>query len=124
MGKGAGLVMPYCDSFAMNEHLAKSALRSRRAITPFCILDQAGWHLTSQASTFPTNITILPLPSKSPELNPVENVWQFMRDNCLSNRIFKNYDDIVDQCCHAWNKVVDQPWRIMSIGLRDWAYGL
>ena len=56
------------------------------------------------------------LPPKCPELNPVENVWQFMRDNWLSNRVFKSYDDLVDHCCVAWNKLVDQPWRIMSIG--------
>ena len=72
----------------------------------------------------PDNITIVPLPPKSPELNPVENIWQFMRENWLSNRIFKSYDDIVDHCCHAWNKLVDQPWAIMSIGIRDWAHGL
>src|SRR5262249_23715539 len=66
------------------------------------------------------NITIILLPPKCPELNPVENVWQFMRDNWLSNRIFKSYDDLVDHCCAAWNKLVDQPWRIMSIGLRQW----
>jgi len=54
---------------------------------------------------------------------PVENVWQFMRDNWLSNCIFKSYDDLVDHCCAAWNKLVDQPWRIMSIGLRQWAHG-
>jgi hypothetical protein len=44
-----------------------------------------------------------------------------MRDNWLSNRIFKSYDDLVDHCCEAWNKLVDQPWRVMSIGLRQWA---
>ena len=63
------------------------------------------------------------LPCDSPyKLNPVENVWQFRRDNWLSNRIFKSYDDILDQCCFAWNRLTDQPWRIMSIGLRDWAH--
>jgi hypothetical protein len=46
-----------------------------------------------------------------------------MRDNWLSNRNFKSYDDIVDHCCFAWNKLADQPWRIMSIGLREWAHG-
>jgi transposase len=66
---------------------------------------------------------VIALPPKCPELNPVENVWQFMRDNWLSNRIFKSYDDLVDHCCEAWNKLVDQPWRIMSIGLRQWAHG-
>jgi transposase len=70
----------------------------------------------------PPNITIMALPPKCPELNPVENVWQFLRDNWLSNRVFKSYDDLVDHCCVAWNKLVNQPWRIMSIGLRQWAY--
>ena len=50
-------------------------------------------------------------------------IWQFLRDNWLSNRVFKSYDDLVDHCCAAWNKLVDQPWRIMSIGLRSWAHG-
>ena len=59
---------------------------------------------------------------KCPELNPVENVWQFMRDNWLSNRVFKSYDDILDHCCFAWNCLNDQPWRIMSLGLRTWAH--
>src|SRR5262249_32680165 len=68
------------------------------------------------------NVTIITLPPKCPELNPVENVWQCMRDNWLSNRIFKSYDDLVDHCCEAWNKLVDQPWRIMSLGLRQRAH--
>jgi hypothetical protein len=51
----------------------------------------------------PANITIVPLPAKCPELNPVENVWQFMRDNWLSNRVFGSYTAIVDHCCDAWN---------------------
>jgi hypothetical protein len=50
-----------------------------------------------------------------------ENIWQFMRQNWLSNRIFKSFDDIVDHCCYAWNTLIDQPWKIMSIALRDWA---
>jgi transposase len=105
----------------MNLHLAEIAT----AITPgrhaALLVDQAGWHL-SQRLVVPTNITIIPLPPKCPELNPVENVWQFMRGNWLSNRVFKSYNDIVDHCCDAWNKLTDQPWRIMSIGMRDWAY--
>ena len=71
----------------------------------------------------PVNISIVAIPSKSPELNPQENVWQFMRHNWLSNRVFCSYDEIVDHCCDAWNKLVEQPWRIMSLGLRDWAHG-
>ena len=86
------------------------------------LLDQAGWHLSDQVAV-PANITLLPLPPKCPELNVMENVWQFMRDNWLSNRIFQSHEAIVDHCCDAWNRLVDQPWRIMSIGLRDWAHG-
>ena len=86
------------------------------------LLDQAGSH-TSQKLTVPANISLLPLPPKSPELNPVENVWQYLRGNWLSNRVFASVAEIVDRCCHAWNKLTDQPWTIMSIGLRDWAMG-
>ncbi|MEM7566485.1 MAG: transposase, partial [Pseudomonadota bacterium] len=71
----------------------------------------------------PENITLLSLPPRSPELNPVENVWQFIRDNWLSNRVFKNDDDMVALCCEAWNKLIDQPHRITSIGWRNWAHG-
>jgi transposase len=85
------------------------------------LLDQAGWHMTGKLSV-PSNITLMPLPAKSPELNPVENVWQFMRENWLSNRVFASYKDIIDHCCYAWNKLIDQPWRITSIGLREWAH--
>jgi DDE superfamily endonuclease len=67
----------------------------------------------------PPNITLIPMPAKCPELNPQENVWQFMRENWLSNRLFNSYDQIVDHCCDACNKLIDQPWRIMSIGMRD-----
>ena len=86
------------------------------------IVDRAGWHLTDKLE-IPDNITILPLPPRAPELNPMENVWQFMRDNWLSNRVFKSYEDIVDHCCDAWNKLTEQPWKIMSIGTRKWAHG-
>jgi transposase len=122
-GKGAGLVLPFCNTAAMELHLAEIS----QAITPgahaVLILDQAGWH-TSPKLVVPANITILPLPPRSPELNPVENIWQFMRDNWLANPVFKSYNDIVGHCCFAWNILVSQPWKITSIGLRDWAHRL
>src|SRR6516165_7894145 len=121
-GKGAALIMPACNTEAMNLHLAEIAATVAPAAHAILLVDQAGWHLSTRLLV-PANITIILLPPKCPELNPVENVWQFMRDNWLSNRIFKSYDDLVDHCCAAWNKLVDQPWRIMSIGLRQWATG-
>lgn len=120
-GKGAALVLPFCNTAAMNLHLAEIGTMvtpSKHAVLP---LDQAGWHLAAEVAV-PNNITLLPLPPKCPELNVMETVWQFMRDNWLSNRIFQDHDDIVAHCCHAWNALIDQRWRIMSIGRRDWAH--
>jgi len=86
------------------------------------LMDQAGWHMTGKL-VVPSTISIIPLPAKCPELNPVENIWQFMRDNWLSNRIFTSHESIIDHCCEAWNKRIDQPWRIMTIRRRQWARG-
>ena len=113
--------MPRCDSQAMTLHLAEIATQVAPGAHAVVLLDQAGWRL-SHRLTVPPNMTLVPLPAKCPELNPQENVWQFMRDNWLSNRVFKSYDQIVDIGCDAWNKLTDQPWRIMSIGMRHWAY--
>ncbi len=121
-GKGAGLVLPRCNIQAMNLHLAEIATQVAPGAIAALLLDQAGWHISNKL-VVPANIVIVHLPPKCPELNPTENIWQFMRDNWLSNRVFKSYTEIVDHCCEAWNKLMDQPWRIMSIGLRDWAHG-
>lgn len=118
-GKGAGLVLPRCTTEAMALHLAEISQAVAPGSHAALLLDQAGWHVSSKLKV-PSNITLVPLPAKAPELNPVENVWQFMRENWLSNRVFTSYTDILDHCCDAWNKLVDQPWTIMSIGLRDW----
>jgi len=122
-GKAAGLILPECNIEAMNLHLAEIAA----AVAPGApgahaalILDQAGWHVSDKLMV-PPNITLVPLPPKCPELNPIENVWQYMRANWLSDQIFETYDDIVDHCADAWNKLAARPWTIMSIGMRDWA---
>ena len=114
--------MPFCDTEAMQAHLLEISTMVARDAHAVLLLDQAGWHFAG-ALVVPENITLLPLPPRSPELNPVENVWQFLRDNWLSNRVFSGYDDIVAHCCEAWNEFIDQPWRIRSIGRRQWAEG-
>jgi transposase len=120
-GKGAGLVLPSCDTEAMAAQLEEVSQAVAPGAHAVLLLDQAGWHVSPKLKV-PANITLLPLPPRSPELNPVENVWQFVRDNWLSNRVFGSYEQIVDHCCDAWNKLIDQPWLIMSIGLRTWAH--
>lgn len=120
LGKGAGLVLPSCNTDAMIRHLAEIARTVAPGAHAVVLMDQAGWHMTG-ALVIPNNISIIALPAKCPELNPVENIWQFMRDNWLSNRIFNSYDEILDHCCEAWNKLIAQPDRIASIGCRQWA---
>ena len=120
-GKGAGLVMPYADTEAMNEHLRLISNEVAPNAHALVLLDQAGWHTTPRLEV-PDNVTLMPLPPRAPELNPVENIWQFLRDNWLSNRVFTSYEDILAHCCEAWNELTEQPWRIRSIGMRKWAH--
>ena len=116
------MVLPYCDTKAMQAHLAEISQAVAPGAHAVLLLDQAGWHITPKLKV-PGNISLLLLPPRSPELNSVENGWQFIRDNWLSNRIFNSYEEILDHCCDAWNRLVDQPWIIMSIGMREWAHG-
>ena len=119
-GAGAALVLPACNSEAMQLHLDEIATKVTPGAHAIVLLDQAGWH-GAKALKVPSNISLMPLPPRAPELNGQENIWQFIRQNWLSNRVFKSFDDIVDHCCYAWNTLIDQPWKIMSIARRDWA---
>ena len=112
-------MLPACNSEAMQLHLDEIATRSPPVRTRSCssIRPVGG----AKILRVPSNITLMPLPPRAPELNGQENIWQFMRQNWLSNRVFKSFDDIVDHCCYAWNTLIDQPWKIMSIAKRDWA---
>ena len=113
--------------------------QARRPQGPCCcdhgqIEHSAGWHTTGKL-VMPKNLTVRPcartngalaasllLPSKSPELNPVENTWQYLRANHLSNRVFETYDAIIDASCDAWNALMAKPDAIHSIGMRKWAH--
>ena len=70
----------------------------------------------------PRNITPIFLSSRAWELNPVENIWQYLRANWLSNRVFDTYDAIIDAACEAWNKLIAEPPTITSIGMCEWAH--
>ena len=119
-GKGAALVLPRCDTHAMSRHLAEVAQAVAPGAHGVILMDRAGWPCAKEL-VGPDNLTLVLLPAQAPELNPVETIWQFLRDNWLSSRVFASYTDIVDHCCYAWNRLIDQPWIIMSIGLRYWA---
>ena len=120
-GTGAALMMPKANTHAMQAHLHEIA----RAVAPrahaVVLMDRAGWHITGQLK-IPDNITPILLPARAPELNPVENVWQYLRQTYLSNRVFDDYPAIIDAGCQAWNRLIEKPSKIMSIGMRQWAH--
>ena len=121
LGKGAALMLPWANTETMQMHLDEISYHVARKSHAVILMDRAGWHTTGNLNV-PKNITIILLPSRSPELNPVENIWQYLRANWLSNRVFEDYDAIIDVGCEAWNKLLTQPNTIKSIGMRNWAH--
>ncbi len=119
-GVGAALALPRADTEMMQLHIDEMALHVAKGAHAVLLLDRAGWHTTSNLC-WPKNITPILLPSRAPELNPVEQIWQFLRANYLSNRVFENYNDIIDAACDAWQRLIALPQTITSIGTRDWA---
>lgn len=112
--------MPEVNVAAMNKHLAEISRNVSVGAIALLILDGAGWH-SSPRLKIPGNIVLLRLPPYAPELNPAENIWEYLRGNQLSNRLYKDYEDIVDACCNAWNALMGLPEVISSIGSRDYA---
>ena len=117
---GAALVLPYANTEAMNRHLVEISRQVKAGAHAVLVLDGAGWH-GAAGLAIPENITLLPLPRYSPELNPVENVWQYLRQNQLSLRVWPDYTAIVASCCQAWNALMKMPDRLASITRREWA---
>lgn len=114
-----GLVMPTINSYAMKIHLEHITERIPEGRHAAILLDRAAWHTTSRLKKF-TNLTLIPLPKASPELNPVEQLWQQLRDNDLSNCCFDGYEDIVETCCLAWNRYTERPGAIRRLCSRKW----
>jgi transposase len=105
----------------MQLHLQEISRNIARGAHAVLLLDRAGWH-TTKALQVPRNITLIFLPSRAPELNPVENVWQYLRANWLSNRVFDTYEHIIEAACEAWRHLLENPKAITSIGMRRWAH--
>ncbi len=120
-GVGAAIVMPTVNTEAMNEHLAEVGAQVASGAHALLVLDGAGWHRAGEKLIVPSNITLLPLPPYAPELNPMENVWKYLRENTLCSLEWDTYDAIVQACQAAWQFLVGDPPRIRSIGGREWA---
>ena len=112
--------MPYANTEAMNLHLQEISRTVALGAHAALGFDGAGWH-TSPALELPQNITPVCLPSYAPELNPTENIWEYLRKSYLALRVLEDYDAIVDACCKAWNDLIAMPDRLASITGRNWA---
>jgi hypothetical protein len=120
-GVGAAMITPAANTEMMNLHLAEISTQIAPGARAVLVCDGAGWHQRGKELKVPDNITLLSLPPYSPELNPMEKVWDYLRQNKLCATVWDSYDDIVDACTTAWNWLIADPARITSIGLRDWA---
>lgn len=110
----------------MSLHLSEISKEVAPGAHAVLVLDGAGYHGTARTRrprglTVPGNITLLHLPPSSPELNPMENVWQYLRQNKLANRVFRGYPQIVAACCEAWNFFANDQATVASVTTRTWA---
>jgi transposase len=103
----------------MIQHLSQISKATEYGRHAVVIVDGAGWHTSDTTHQF-DNVTLIKLPPYSPELNPIEQVWSWLRQHCLSNRVFKDYAEIVEQVSCAWNRFISVPKRIKTICYRDW----
>ena len=117
---GAAIVMAAANTESMNAHLKEISMQVAPGAHAVLICDGAGWHAKSKDIVVPPNITLVTLPGYAPELNAMENVWQFLRNNRLGAQVWKTYNDIVRACSNAWNWFVSDAARIASIGAREW----
>ena len=113
------LVMPYVNTEAMQVFLDRFAATIGDDEHVAMVLDQAGWH-ASGALRIPDNVTLVPLPPYSPELNPVERVWLHLKERFLSHRLLADYDAIADAACNAWNRLCAEVGRLTSLCSYPW----
>jgi transposase len=116
-GASTALVTPTVNTELMNKHLEFIAREAGPDSHVVLVLDQAGWHV-AKALEVPRNITLLYLPPYSPELNPAERVWGYMRSHYLSNRIYRDYDELFKETSLAWNRLDEA--RLQSITDTQW----
>jgi transposase len=120
-GIGAAMITPAANTEMMNLHLAEISTQVAPGAYAVLLCDRAGWHQPGGELLVPDNIRLLHLPPYSPELNPMENVWDYLRQNKLCATVWDSYDDILEASRIAWNWLIADSARIRSIGTRDWA---
>jgi transposase len=106
------LVMPQVSTQAMMVFLAAFAASLPAGV--HAVLDRTGWHVAKRLSV-PANVSLIHLPPYSPELNPVERIWFYLRERWLSHRLFADEDAIVEGCCRAWRSLIAETGRLSTL---------
>ena len=111
--------MPRLDTAMMTVFLAELA----HAVTPgahgIVLMDRASWHSTDDL-VVPANLSLVFLPPYSSELNPIERLWLYLKENRLSYCVFQTTAQIIDACCDAWNWLLAETGRIRSLCSYPW----
>ncbi|WP_197498437.1 IS630 family transposase [Vibrio scophthalmi] len=118
-GIGEALVVPWVNKDIMINHLEQISKATEKGRHAVVIMDGAGWHTDDIASEL-NNVSIIKLPPYSPELNPIEQVWSWLRQHYLANQSFTDYNDIVCKVCRAWNSFLECRDRVTKMCQRDW----
>ena len=113
-GDASGLITPNVNTGVMNAFLEQFSAELPEDAHAAMVLDRAGWHTTT-ALRVPANVTLVPLPPKSPELNPAENLWHYLRSHYWSNRLYPTWEDLKRAAADAWRAVCLVPELIRSI---------
>ena len=117
---GGALVLPEVSTAAMNLFWAELARAVPEGVHAVVVLDRAGWHVSANL-VVPANLTLARLPPYSPELNPVETVWLYLRERWLSHRVLAGgYEAVVDAACVAWNALRAEGGRLRSLTSYPW----
>ena len=112
-GETSALIAPTVNTDYFNAHLQFISRQAGANTHVVLVLDQVGWH-HANALQVPDNITLLHLPPYSPELNPMERVWAYLKSHYLSNRVFSDYNDLFDTTCNAWNQLNEVQFQSLS----------
>lgn len=113
------LILPYANTEAMQVFLDRYSAQIGADEHVVMFLDQAGWHRANDLVT-PSNITLVPLPPYSPELNPLERVWLYLKERFLSHRLHADYDAIAEAAASAWNALRAETGRLSSLCSYPW----
>ncbi len=117
---GVALVLPRASTDGMNQFLAELSSQVPPRTHALVLIDNAGWHVGDEVIV-PANLTLVPLPPYSPELNAIERVWEYLRDRYLAGCIFPDVEAILQTCCHVWNALLAETGRIRSLTDFEWA---